>query len=127
MGDEDRDAILRRRKRLIGIALAGIASTTGCDSILPGPCLEAPIVESTADDHPQPTNDPMPLPCLEASPEEIVGEPPREPAQPLACLSPRPEPRAGQETETAPEPGDDSASPRPCLTVSRVPPEETAP
>lgn len=89
MGDEDRDAILRRRNRLVAIALSGLA-TVGCDAVA-GPCLSPPVqVEAPR----APSNGPR--------------LPPEEPdVTPGPCLSmpfPRDEP-------PAPEPPDEEAAP----------------
>ncbi len=145
MGDEeDRDAIFRRRQKLIALALAGLA-TTGCDKIkelvspqpclsqvAPDPCLSAPIEDPRVD----------PPPCLSPTLDMIPAtmDPVPDPG-PTPCLEPpMPEPDEVEETPTAMETttmrtsmrsgmrGDPEASPRPCLSVARpapclVPPE----
>ncbi|MCC6876031.1 MAG: hypothetical protein IT378_17110 [Sandaracinaceae bacterium] len=87
MGDDDRDAILKRRNRLIAIAMAGLASAAGCDD--PGPAQPdpPPLVE-------EPISCLQPMPCLEPAvpdpPPQVDPDP-----EPMACLSeamPDPEP-----------------------------------
>ena len=110
MGDEeDRDAILARRNRLIALALAGLGSTIGgCEEAVPAPCLSEAVVErveaepeaeAESAERARPGGEPMPLPCLE--PQIVETEetepaarrrrrvrrvPPRE-ATPMPCLS----------------------------------------
>lgn len=90
--DEDRDAILARRRRFVSIALSGLATTgtLSCDdppAPIPGPCLTA---EDPAQTTTPPVERPEPpaMPCLEP---EVVDEPPEPPrADPQPCLSPMP-------------------------------------
>ncbi len=89
--EEDREAILARRNRLIAIALAtaGLASTPACGGAepQPEPCLSQAV---PGDEEPQPevqtppTEEPPPTACLS---QEQPDEPPPQP-----CLSPPMEP-----------------------------------
>lgn len=105
MGDEDRDAILGRRQKLIALALAGLAST-GCgdshgpedasadtmeDSSSPMPCLsmvrpDTDVIDSSVGDAPDAT-DPFdtgtPMPCLSDAGMADTAD-----AEPEPCLAP---------------------------------------
>jgi hypothetical protein len=108
--DEDRDAILRRRHRLIGFALAGLTAGStlgGCEPCLsplppdagrvdagvdagtPQPCLSPPRDAGT---------DGGPQPCLSIAPDAGIdgGEPDLDAGMPMPCLSPLP-PDGGSE------------------------------
>ena len=82
--DVDRDAILQRRQRLIAIAIAGLASASGCDLIGPQTCLSPTVQPETP-----------PQPCLSQSTIERDEEPrpglqpadPDDPGTPQACLA----------------------------------------
>ncbi len=104
MGEDDRDAILKRRQRLIAIALAGLA-TSGCgDSHTPEP--------DTGDM----TDTSSPMPCLsmaadsgaDTTPEPCLGAP-------LDSGMPLPGEDAGADA--------DAGAPMPCLDF----PEDTGP
>lgn len=63
--DADRDAILKRRRRFVAIALAGMttgSAAAGCDALF-SPCLEAPPAMPA----------PPPEPCLEP-PVQVEGD-----------------------------------------------------
>jgi hypothetical protein len=86
--DPDRDAILSRRNRMIGIALAGLTSVAGCGDQEPEPqvCLSPILVEEQepveADETPEdPPAEPevSPQPCLSVlAPGSDEPEPPPE-------------------------------------------------
>ena len=118
--DEDRDAILKRRQRLVAIALSGLASaSTGCyeshttalpptardagvdsGTVTPGPCLGAPLPEDAGFD----SGVVMPGPCLSAPADDAGAD-----AAPTPCLDIEPEDAGAEDA------GD--AGPTPCLTI----------
>ena len=140
MEDDDRDAILKRRNRLIAIALSGLA-TVGCDSIF-GPCLSVvdpsigEVPAETTDGPQLPEEDPEAdaIPCLSVigpRDEPIVEEPPseeappqNEPTSPQGALPPEAQPQVCLSEIAIPDElleagqGSESASPRPCLRKS---------
>ena len=93
-GDEDRDAILRRRQRLIALALAGASSiATGCSDAGPTPCLE-PAIDSGRQDAGIDGGRDTPLDaCLSVRPDSgspdagETGEPDSGMVVPMPCLS----------------------------------------
>jgi len=114
----DRDAILARRRFFVASALASVVAT-GCDKVVPQPCLEVmPVADGG---HPTPClstpmlqdAEPAPMPCLEVArpPEGDAGstfaQPPPEPPEPQVCL------RVAAPRKDAGEP-----APRPCLKVA---------
>jgi hypothetical protein len=83
--DPDRDAILARRRKLIGAALAGITTVAGCGDNEPPPqvCLSPMVVEETPVEEPPPEVPPeepevSPQPCLSV----VAPPPPDEPEPP---------------------------------------------
>lgn len=116
--DEDRDAIILRRRRFVAAALSGIAVTTGTacgDSheptadAGPGVCLGAPF-DAGPSDAGRPDAGPPPMPCLE----------PPEPDAGAAS-------DAGAELDAGPRidagRGVDAGEPKPCLSPP-APPED---
>lgn len=113
VGDEDRDAIVKRRNRLIALAFAGLTGATGCDDPAPEPCLSQVQFRET-----------VPETVPETEPE---AEPDTQ-AEPQVCLSvplPEPPPEAVEPRDVVPERPE--ARPRPCLSIARPrPPEPVA-
>lgn len=108
--DEDRDAIVRRRNKLIAVALGGLVSAAGCDSE-PQVCLNVR--------QPDPQEQPE-------SPDEQDGDDTSGSAEPKPCLS-KPMPSSGDDAgsgdgegddETSPRLETEEAEPRPCLRTA---------
>jgi hypothetical protein len=117
----DRDAILRRRRRFMALALGGLtgaATAAGCGDSHepPGDAMVvdmgAPDAESDAEPVPclsAPAPDAEPVPCLSA---------PAPDAEPVPCLEPPPPPGdAGIVDGGAVDAGAADAEPTPCLTI----------
>lgn len=114
-GDEDRDAILKRRQTFAAVALASM-STIGCDEVTPRACLDVPPEIETRE---------APQVCLA---QQIEMHP--IPAEETTMESPEENEPIEDEEETAMEAPEREAQPatmmqnrpRPCLSVRRVPP-----
>ena len=136
--DEDRDAILRRRNRLVALALSGLA-TMGCDALF-GPCLSidpgparAPLAPSDGPQLPPEAPETTPRPCLSRSvpPDELpLEEPPDDeaapPDAPRTRTGPAPPARGALPPGAGPMvclsdvlvEGVDEPAPQPCLRKS---------
>lgn len=89
--EEDREAILARRRKFIAVAFASVSTLSGCGDQQPEPqpCLSVEV-DPDQDDR---VDEAEPLVCLE------YAEPPVEP-EPQPCLSPMPDPEPEPEPET---------------------------
>ncbi len=111
MGDEDREAILARRQRLIAVALAGLAGCGGAPAAVPQTCLSVESPPGRADPVDPTPIDPTPIvptpivPAAEGALDETTETPTsdanappgvveRPDATPRVCLSPLPPPDA---------------------------------
>jgi hypothetical protein len=127
MGDDDREAILARRRQFIAIAIAG-GATVGAAAIGAGayatmvPCLSPPVIDVPRDVGDAGVDAPISIDAGAPSAEAVI--PSVDPALPVVVIPTEP-PAAEAEPEVRPRPPTE-AMPRACLSVVRPHASESA-
>ncbi|MEZ4408147.1 MAG: hypothetical protein R3A52_16970 [Polyangiales bacterium] len=115
--DEDREAILARRKRFIASALAGLAMVSSANCSTSQTCLRIALPEDAQEDVTDASDaaDSTPQPCLSRPPDDVPIVTDAPDAGPQPCLTP---PLDVPDVPEVPDTGPDApdVGPQPCLT-----------
>lgn len=116
--DEDREAILARRKRFIASALAGLAMVSSANCSTSQTCLSIAVPTDAQEDVTDASDvaDSTPQPCLSRPPDDVPDAGDAPDAGPQPCLTPPLD--VPDVPDTGPDTGPDApdVGPQPCLT-----------